>query len=67
MNTNITITIDNEYIPELYAILNKERWSTLEVINDDKFCEKYPNLTKRAKRAYENLSGLCHQLEDVYF
>ena len=67
MNINFTITIDKEYIPDLYAVLNKERMGALEVITDDKFCEKYPELTKRAKRAYENLSGLCHQLGDMYF
>lgn len=67
MKTNITITIDSEYIPELYAVLNKERMSAQELVNDDKFAEKYPNLTKRAHRAIENLTDVCHQLEDEFF
>lgn len=66
MKTDITITIDSEYIPELYAVLNKERMSVQELMNDDKFAEKYPNLTKRARRAVENLTDMCHQLEDVF-
>lgn len=67
MKTNITITIDSEYIPELYAVLNKERMSAQDLVNDDKFTEKYPNLTKRAHRAIENLTAVCHQLEDEFF
>lgn len=67
MKTQITITIDSEYIPELYAVLNRERMSAQEVVDDDKFAEKYPNLTKRARRAIENLTDMCHQLEDEIF
>lgn len=65
MKTNITITIDSEYIPEMYALLNKERMSAQELVNDDKFTEEYPNLTKRARRAIKNLFDVCNQLEDV--
>ncbi len=64
MKTNITITIDSEYIPELYAVLNRERMSAQEILNDEKFAEKYPNLTKRARRAAKNLTDVCYQLED---
>lgn len=67
MKTNITITIDSEFIPELYGFLNKERMSAQELVDDDKFAEKYPNLTKRSRRAVENLTDVCHQLEDEYF
>jgi len=64
MKTNITITIDSEYIPELYAVLNRECMSAQELVNDDNFAEKYPNITKRARRAVENLTDVCHQLEE---
>lgn len=67
MKTNITITIDSEYIPELYAVLNSERMSAKKLLDDDKFAEKYPNITKRARRAVENLTDVCHQLEDEFF
>ena len=64
MKTNITITIDSEYILELYALLYRECMCAQELVNDDNFAEKYPNITKSARRAVENLTDVCHQLEE---
>lgn len=66
MKTEVTIKINNEYLPELYSLLNGELIAAKEVCADDKFCEKYPNLTRRARRTVENLTKICDQLLEEF-
>ena len=66
MKMNITIEIDSEYLPHLYAVLNNELKAAKELVADEKFVVQYPNLTKNAQRTVDNLSCVCDKLLDEF-
>ena len=66
MKKDITITVDDKYLPILYGLLNKELKAAQELANDEKFAKAFPHLTKRALLTVRNLTPILDKLGEEF-
>ena len=60
--TKITLEIENDFLPEFYAILKKQLSVVKELACDEEFCKKFPALGRSAERATRNISNIVSTL-----
>lgn len=66
MKKDITITVDDKYLPYLYGILNVEMKAAKELAIDEKFAKEFPHLTKRALLTVRNLTAILDKLGEEF-
>ena len=60
----ISITIDTKFAPFFLGIVDKERNSYNDLVNNPEFCVKYPALAGVARSAVSNLSDIYDKLKE---